>query len=263
VALAHEDEDMSELRSKALAALLCLPAWVVSGEKHDAQSQAVEQTNPPPFDGPGIKRDTAHFLVYQFAAVGLISLWPREETNYEDAVGFDSWLHNVSHPEWDKDRAVVNYVLHPYWGAGYYVRARERGSSREQAFWYSTLLSSIYEYGAEAMVENVSYQDVLVTPIFGSLLGEYLFWPMRKRILAKTTPLGTAEKVTLVLTDPLGAINSEVDRLFGVKAELTLAPMIEDGTWSRRFRATGGAYLPHGPRTGSSLGWGLQLRLQW
>ena len=113
------------------------------------------------------------------------------------------------------------------------------------------------------MVEQVSYQDLLFTPTLGSLLGEYVFWPMREHILAKTTPLDTADKVTLVLTDPLGAINSEVNRLFGVKAEVVWAPMVEDQTWSRRFKATGGASLRSLPRAGAVRRWGLQLRLQW
>ena len=154
-------------------------------------------------------------------------------------------------------------MLHPYWGAAYYVRGRERGLNRTQAFWYSTLLSTIFEFGAEALVENVSIQDLLFTPTLGSLLGEYVFVPLRERILAKTTPLDTMDKVTLVLTDPLGAINSGVDRLFGVKAEVALAPIVEDQTWTRRFTATGGASLATLPRAGGSPGWGLRLRVQW
>jgi Domain of unknown function (DUF3943) len=254
---------MSALRFAALASLLCLPIPAVASVGHDAPPQAVVHTEPRPYDRRGIKRDTVYFLGYQFVAVGIISVWPRDETKYEEKIGWESWIYNVTHPEWDTDRFVVNYVLHPYWGAAYYVRGRERGLSREQAFWYSTLLSSIFEFGAEAMVEKPSYQDLLVTPTLGSLLGEYLFWPMRERILAKTTPLDTADKVTLVLIDPLGAINSGVDRLFGVKAEVAFAPIIEDQTWSRRFRATGGVDLPPLPRAAGSVGWGLQVRLQW
>ena len=252
---------MNALRFRALTALLCLPILAVA--QHEARPQEVEPVYPRPYDWRGIKRDTAHFLGYQFVAVGVISLWPRDDTKYDEKIGLESWVYNVTHPEWDTDDHFVNYVLHPYWGAAYYVRARERGLSRPQSFWYSTLLSTIFEFGAEALVENVSVQDLLFTPTLGSLLGEYVFVPLREHILAKTTPLDAMDKVTLALTDPLGAINSGVDQLFGVKTEVALAPMVEDQTWARRFTATGGASLPPLPRAGGSPGWGLQLRLQW
>jgi hypothetical protein len=256
---------VAEPRSRLLlAALLCVPLWTLAGDGPDRPAPGGEPANPP-YDRKGITSDTVHFVAYQFAAVAVISLWPEDETNYSDPrdIGFESWLHNVTNPEWDKDRAVVNYVLHPYWGAAYYVRGRERGLSREQAFWYSTLLSSIFEYGAEALVENVSYQDLLTTPVLGSLLGEYVFWPARERILAKQGPLDTSDKAMLILTDPLGALNSQVDRLFGSKSELTLAPLIVDDTWSRRYKGSAGAHLPERFRFGGSARWTLQWRLQW
>lgn len=204
-----------------------------------------------PLDLAGVRRDTMYFIGYQFVAVAAIGLAPKDDTNYGELKGFDKWLDNVTHPVWDQDRDVVNYVLHPYWGAAYYVRGRERGLDRQQSFWYSALLSSIFEFGAEAMVENVSIQDLLVTPIAGSLLGEYVFWPLREGILAKDGPLDTSDKVVLVLTDPLGAINDAVDHVFGVKSELTVAPM--------RF----GSSMPHLRSRPAAVGWGVRWRVEW
>jgi hypothetical protein len=219
--------------------------------------------SPRPYDRPGLKRDIAYFFGYQFVAVGLINLWPREETNYDSAPGWQSWKYNVTHPHWDQDRAVVNYVLHPYWGAGYYVRGRERGLQRSQAFWYSALLSTVFELGAEAMVEQVSYQDLLVTPILGSLLGEYVFWPLRERILAQELPLSMPDRLMLILTDPLGSINSAVDGLLGVKSQVSFGPMMRDETWLRRFQETAGPVAPPRPCSPCRTRWGVQLRLQW
>jgi len=157
---------------------------------------------------------------------------------------------------------VVNYVLHPYWGASYYVRARERGLTKSDSFLFSALLSTVFEFGAEALVEQPSYQDLLVTPIVGSLVGEYWFWPLREGILAKDE-LGTTDKVLLVLTDPLGAINDGVDRLLGIHgSSFALTPPRPDDTWSRRFSTSAGAHQLPGA-TGRQRGWGVQLRVQW
>ena len=62
-------------------------------------------------DQAGIRRDTAYFFGYQFVAVGIISLWPQEQTNYSHKIGFDRWAHNVTHPHWDTDGAFVNLEL--------------------------------------------------------------------------------------------------------------------------------------------------------
>ena len=209
------------------------------------------------YDRPGIRRDTAYFVGYQFVAVGVISVWPQSDTGYSNKIGFERWRYNVTHPHWDGDRHVVNYVLHPYWGAGYYIRARERGLDRTQSFWYSALLSSIFEYGAEAMVEQVSYQDLIVTPVLGSLLGEYVFSPLRDHIHSKAAPLDRWDRLALVLTDPLGAINSAVDQAFGVETHVSLAPMLGGIDTSHGFAAT------TRPSLQRKVGWGLQLRVTW
>lgn len=252
-----------------LAALHCLWSGAALASPDDAPGDVPDDeftaSRERPFDWRGIKRDTYYFLGYQFVAVGVISLWPREDTNYKDdlSIGFESWWYNVTHPHWDEDRAVVNYVLHPYWGGAYYVRARERGLNRQQSFWYSALLSSIFEFGAEAMVEQVSYQDLVVTPVVGSVLGEYVFWPLRERVLRKEEPLDTMDHVTLALTDPLGAINTAVNQLFGVKTDVGVGLLRQDLSWNRRFMATGGATLAPTACSGCSLGWGLQVKVRW
>jgi hypothetical protein len=235
-----------------LAAALCVFALVAEADDVEAPAQPA----PPAFDRSGLKRDTAYFLGYQFVAVGVMSLMPDDDTNYQDKLGFGSWRYNVTHPQWDPDDAFVNYVLHPYWGAAYYIRGRERGLTRTQGFWYSALLSTIYEFGAEAMVERVSYQDLVITPVLGSLLGEYVFVPWRQRILGQDT-LSTSDRVVLVLTDPLDAINSVVERWFGLDAHLSLA-----------LPRTGGPVVPaihtRWPTTPVPRPrWGLQLRLVW
>jgi Domain of unknown function (DUF3943) len=224
----------------------------------DAPVTAIER----PLDLRGLHRDTAYFFGYQALAVVLISQRPKSETNFGEMEGLDRWWENVTNPVWDKDSHFINYVMHPYWGAGYYVRGRERGLDRPRAFWYSVLLSSIFEFGAEAMVEPVSYQDLVVTPVVGSLLGEYVFWPLRERILSSGMPLSTSDRVLLALTDPLGALNEGVNRLFGVQTELTVVPMAPGATRHHLGPHAGLSAAPVARRP-RDAGWGVQLRVQW
>jgi hypothetical protein len=253
-------------RAALLAALL--PALVVSAaraEEPDSDLLAEPAPAAPPYDKAGIQSDTAHWIGYQLAGMAAVALASHGDDNSPHGIGFQRWHYNVTHPHWDSDPAVVNYVLHPYWGASYYIRARERGLGKGSSFWYSTLLSAFWEYGAEAMVEQVSYQDLVVTPVIGSLLGEFIFSPLRDHIRAKDGPLDRMDQLALVLTDPLGAINSAVDRTFGVESQLSIAPQSLAGGADRRL----GQFGPFGrmagdPRTArAARGWGLQLRIVW
>ena len=217
-------------------------------------------------DWRGVRRDTAYFLGYQFAAIAVlyiapesISGWDREQKqNYS----FSKWRNNVSEPVWDEDRWWINYVTHPYWGGAYYIRARERGLDRAQSFWYSALLSTLFEYGAEALAEPVSIQDLVVTPVVGFLVGEYLFTPLRERIRAKPGKLDWSDKATLFITDPLGVINAETDRLLGVKTTLQWQPIgMRNPAYAAGMDSL--AASPPGYSRSAVPVWGLQLRADW
>lgn len=109
----------------------------------------------------------------------------------------------------------MNYVAHPYWGAGHYIRGRERGFSRKESFWISALYSTVYEFGIESFLEKPSIQDVIVTPVAGTALGFY-FEKVRDRIHSQPGPLSISDKMKLGLTDPLGALNRGVNRLLRI-----------------------------------------------
>lgn len=213
-------------------------------------------------DWRGVGRDVGYFLGYQFAAIAVlyvapesISGWSREQ---KENYSFDKWRNNVSKPVWDEDRWWINYILHPYWGGASYIQARGRGLDRAQAFVYSALLSTLFEYGAEALAEPVSAQDLVVTPVVGALVGEYLFTPLRERIRAKPGKLDWTDKALLFVTDPLGVVSAETDRVLGIKTTLHWQPI------GLRPAATGmdAAGAPGMARTPAPV-WGLQFRAEW
>jgi hypothetical protein len=219
-------------------------------------------------DWEGLRRDTWYFVGYQAATVAVLSAMPAEQTRFDrSSASYGKWRDNVTNPVWDRDDHFVNYVLHPYWGAAYYIRARERGLDRWQSLGYSAFLSAVYEFGAEALFEPASYQDLVITPLAGWLVGEYVFSPIRESINAKPREPDTMDKVALVLTDPLGALNGLTDRLFGVETQVSLAPIRSigpSGPAAVAALAEGQGRWP-GPHRASpsAVSWGLQLQVRW
>lgn len=189
-----------------------------------------------PRDRDGLWRDTKYFLGYQVATIGILYLMPESVSGWSDEqkeeYDLGIWWDNVTHPQTDTDDFFINCVLHPYWGAAYFVRARERGYNMGEGFAYSALMSSLYEFGVEALFENASKQDLWVTPVIGSMVGTY-FWHLRGYIQERDIERGfrsTGDKWLWVLTDPLGALNRQVDTWFGQDAQLQLAPYRQQAT---------------------------------
>lgn len=99
--------------------------------------------------------------------------WNRAEI--QDIPPFKRWFKNVFKrgPEWDHDKFYFNYVLHPYAGSVYFMSARSCGFNMWQSLLYCTCISTIgWEFGVEAFMERPSIQDLFVTPLVGSAIGE-------------------------------------------------------------------------------------------
>jgi Domain of unknown function (DUF3943) len=196
----------------------------------DCESLPKEGVNG--LDRAGLRRDTAYFLGYQIAAIGVLYIAPQSFSGWTDEQKEDyslsKWWKNAAHPTWDKDDHFINYVLHPYWGAAYYIRAQERGYNRMQSFGYSALLSSIYEFGVEALFEPPSVQDIIVTPVAGAFVGHY-FMKIRAGIHEREELLGyrrTSDKLLLILTDPLGSLNQQLDKMLGYDTVVEVRPFL-------------------------------------
>jgi hypothetical protein len=196
-------------------------------ENGDATPGALER------DWRGLGRDTAFFLGYEAVVAGVLYLLPESVTKWtadQRKTSMSQWWENVQHPQWDEDNWYVNYLGHPYFGAIAYVRARERRFGALGGFWYAALLSTLYEFGIEALFERPSYQDLIVTPAGGLLLGALLFEPIRKHIQGKPQRQWY-DHLALAVTDPLGTANNKLERSLGLEADIrvqfrpfTLAP---------------------------------------
>lgn len=124
---------------------------------------------------------------------------------------YTRWYRNifVKNPEIDHDNPIFNYILHPYAGAAYYMAARSCGFSFWGSLLYSTLISTVgWEFGVEACMERPSYQDIVITPVIGSLLGE-LFYKCKRHIVEHDYTLWGSRvlgNVVVFLVDPVNEV---------------------------------------------------------
>jgi len=236
-------------------------------EPKPAPTDGYHWKTPPPDtpDWKGLGRDAGYFLAYQFLIVGLLYVAPESVSGWTDEQKKKmNWSENVKNPHRDSDENYINYLLHPYWGATYYIRGRERGLDGTQSFLFSAAMSTMYEFGVEAIFEKPSYQDLWATPVLGSLLGEFVFSPIRDHIRAKESDLDWGDKTILFFTDPLGVINSQSDRVLGVETTFRLQA-IQPVLSARSSQQPGSvSNLPaEAALRPSTVAWGMQLQVRW
>jgi hypothetical protein len=184
-------------------------------------AETPEASRRPGRDWVGLTRDTALVFGYQVVTVAIFYFLPESASKWDEEDKkdiFSNWWFNVRHPVWDKDNFAVNYIGHPYFGAAYYTRARERGFGEFDSFLYSALASAMYEFGVESLFERPSYQDLIITPVGGALLG-WAWEPVRNWIKRKPER-AWYDHLGLMATDPIGTLNGVVEKVLGVKSDL-------------------------------------------
>lgn len=155
-------------------------------------------------------RQTRNFLGVGAAAMGVLFMLPESVTKWDKEelaiqnIG-SKWLENVKNgPVVDKDDWVINYIGHPLSGAAYYTVARHTGAGKMKSFGYSVLMSTFFwEYGLEAFAEKPSIQDLIITPLIGSLIGEGMY-QIEKNIEENNGELLGSEKLGSIV---MGVMN--------------------------------------------------------
>lgn len=157
-----------------------------------------------------ILRSTVILTGTAIASGAILSLLPKEETNWEEGA-FDHGLSNLGRawtelPVWDRDGAFHDWFGHPYAGAFYYNMMRSQGATVSQSFAYCVAQSVLWEYVLEAAAEQPSIQDLVSTPFIGAALGEVLHrWSIS---ILKKGRLSFGEKVLVFVLNPSYVINN-------------------------------------------------------
>lgn len=181
-----------------------------------------------------IVEDTIYLQAVMLSSIGLLALLPESITNWseeklQDKSLWSRWKENVSStPVWDNDSWVINYIGHPVSGAYYYTMARNDGMSISESAAFSTLMSTFFwEYGYEAFAEIPSIQDLIFTPLIGSIMGEELII-LQKKLDDKGGMLWGSKKagnIAYFFIDPLGNIAHGLESIFvsfGINATVTV-----------------------------------------
>jgi len=137
-----------------------------------------------------------------------ISKW--DHSKIQEKSLYKSWSDNISSgPVIDQDEWYINYIGHSLSGAYFYTLARNNDLTIGESAAFNFLMSTVYwEYGVEAIFEVPSTQDLLITPILGSFLGEG-FYQIQQNIYENngevlgSTRLGN---FFLILLNPEGSL---------------------------------------------------------
>ena len=165
---------------------------------------------------------------------------------------YKRWYNNVFKrgPEWDHDNPIFNFVLHPYAGAAYFMAARSCGFNFFQSLLYCTIISNVgWEFGIEACMERPSIQDLFITPIVGSVLGE-LCYKLKRHIASHGYRLWGSPVLGNIVAFLIDPVNEVVGYIGGNDARhlpdgskqssvsSTLVPTIGPGTFGLSLTCT-------------------------
>jgi len=154
-------------------------------------------------------RGSLEVLGYNLLSTALLFALPQDITNWYKkdirAVNMQYRKTFTRLPVYDADVWYINYLGHPYAGACYYNSVRSQGAKFWQAALFSFGHSLVWEYVAEGGLEQPSVQDLTVTPVIGSLLGELIH---HGTIVMSNNGFKWYEKVFVCVFNPMFAINN-------------------------------------------------------
>ena len=230
--LYHKEQGniLSSTKIKGFFSVLCIgvfcltlsPSALKSNEAESALSPSSKKTIPGLLETPvyipssrwGYLGTSLVLTVGgSLAGAGLLFLMPESVTNWnkEDIkeLGKNYQRKVRRGPVVDRDAWWLNGILHPYWGAVYYLQTRRAGFNWAFSALYSFIVSTLFwEYGIEGFAETPSWQDLVVTPAIGSFFGE-LFYQGINAIQSNDCKLLGSRfigKLALFLMDPIGFV---------------------------------------------------------
>jgi hypothetical protein len=176
---------------------------------YDTISKRIFLRNEQAPFGRKVLLGSGEVLGYNVLITSLLFVLPRQISNWRNITAADvrqQYRRSFTRPPVvDGDVWYINYIGHPYQGACYYNALRSQGGKFWQAGLFSLGHSLIWEYAAEGGLEQPSIQDLIVTPIAGSLLGELIHFGT---IRMSRNGFTWYEKVFVCLFNPMFAINN-------------------------------------------------------
>jgi len=176
---------------------------------YDSVSQRFLLRNEQAQFGRKFLRGSLEVMSYNLLTTALLFALPQDVSNWykkdRRAVNMQ-YRRTFTHlPVYDADVWYINYLGHPYTGACYYNAVRSQGAKFWQAGLFSFGHSLVWEYVAEGGLEQPSIQDLIVTPVVGSILGELIH---HSTMVMSRNGFKWYEKVFVCLFNPMFAVNN-------------------------------------------------------
>jgi Domain of unknown function (DUF3943) len=192
---------------------LLLPLWAAGNEPTTSAGLRARPSTPKDERSAwarwnsGLWGVSATMGVAMIATVAALSLVPRDFTGWINPDFYGLRKNFTEGPSFDYDNFFFNYIAHPIDGSEFYLIARNRGLTWWQGFAYAVAVSTTFEFLIESAYEKASWQDLWITPVSGTVIGE-LRWQAKKALEDPVTgkPTGTVNKILYVVVDPVDAL---------------------------------------------------------
>ncbi len=187
---------------------------------------------PPPYrDYRRLGYDSVMYAGAAIIGFGVLWSMPESVTNWDEEMKEKGilwkWKENVkAGPVSDEDNWVLNWITHPYCGGIYYMTARSSGFPSWNPLDTRPLCRlSFGKYGIEAFAEVPSIQDLVITPVLGSAMGEGFFYAKKSILrhdhkILKSKFLGYT---ALFFMDPFNTILDGFGYQSKVKTQMNIA----------------------------------------
>jgi hypothetical protein len=202
--LAHRDRVTSRPFRNPYAGLRDQPLLHRDSSRAPVRDSTLPEVGPPP-PHHSVKTFTV-FTVASLVGIGVYALAPSSFTGatkdghqYQESWDSfkDAWTKS---PVFDSDNPAVNFLGHPYFGSLFYLSQRNYGESPLYSFLFSTFMSTAFEFFIESWDEQPSINDLIVTPVVGSILGEGIFLATQEM---RKDGFTTAEKIIVTVINPM------------------------------------------------------------
>jgi len=150
--------------------------------------------------------------IFSAISAGMINYFAMKYTNKDD------WVYKYKWPDvkrkfldgwyWDPNDFNTNTLYHAYAGALYYTIARSNQYSIFESFLWSFAGSTIWEYFGEWR-EQVSLNDVILTPTLGAVMGEFFF--QTGNFIERNMKPSFYRETILIIIDPASWLNKRLD----------------------------------------------------
>lgn len=145
-----------------------------------------------------------------FASHAYIFISQRDRISIRESVTYTEFKKAFTQgPKWDQDHWSFNFLVHPVMGYISHTAYRNRGGTFFGALLCNTICSTYYEFLVASWTQRPSYNDLIITPIGGAIVGESV-WQIRK-VLVRDSHLSTFEKVVLTAIDPIEVLNQKFE----------------------------------------------------